>query len=97
VRRKAEEWNSSVVKSIEITSKNCHTVYGKAYISTPYFIEKVNFTDKEELKEALLALDNGIEFRITYNGNVAIPLEQNTNNKILLSLFPFLKSYLSFK
>ncbi len=97
VCRKAEEWNSSVVKSIEITSKNCHTVYGKAYISTPYFIEKVNFTDKEELKEALLALDNGIEFRITYNGNVAIPLEQNTNNKILLSLFPFLKSYISDK
>jgi len=54
VRRKAEEWNSSVVKSIEITSKNCHTVYGKAYISTPYFIEKVKRIEKEQLQLLLL-------------------------------------------
>jgi len=54
VRRKAEEWNSSIVKSIEITSKNCHTVYGKAYISTPYFIEKVKRIEKEQLQLLLL-------------------------------------------
>jgi hypothetical protein len=92
--RNRQKWNDSIVKNVEITSENCHTFYGKVFINMPVFIEKVNFSDKKELKEALLTLDNGIEFRINYNGNVVIPLEQSTSNKILLSLSSFLKEYI---
>lgn len=92
--RSGLRWNDDIVKDIEITSENCHTIYGVIHINVPKFIDTISFANKEEAKNAVITAEKSIEFRITYNGNVVIPLEQNTSNKTLISLFTFLKSYI---
>lgn len=90
-------WNDNVIKNVEIISETPHTTYGKLHLNALYFTEATYYLDEQTFKETVKALANGIDFRITCNGNVVIPLENQTNNDVIKSFYSFAKDYIQKK